>query len=131
MRTRELRHWWNSHQELDDAIAVVVRADADLEPIDRAVEVASDSSDRLKPDGLQLEKRRYGVLDDGDGGTGIDHHVMGNRLPLRTFFREELDIRGVRREKYLDERPLLRELARNDLPLVNALNHESGRPLTR
>jgi hypothetical protein len=66
--------------------------------IDRAVEVSGDTGDRLKPDGIQMEELGYGVFHNCDLGAGIDHHARGDRFPCRAFFRQELDVGGMRRE---------------------------------
>jgi len=131
MRACELRHRWNREdvgRKLDVTIVVMVRTDANLEPIDRTVEIPGDSGDSLKADGLQIEELRYGILDDRNLSAGIDHHPMGNRLPGSTFLRQQLDVGGVWRKKHFYQRPLFDELAPRDLPVMNDVRHESGSP---
>ena len=78
-----------------------------------------------------MEKLRYGVLDDGEICTGVDHHPMRYRLPGPIFLRQELDVGGMRREQHLDERTPCDELALDYLSLVNDSNHVAGKPLRR
>ena len=117
MRTSELRNRRNRNhigQEPDDVRGAIARTDVDLEAVDGAVQISGDPADSLVAERLQGEELRDSVLDDGDLGTGVDHHLMRNRLPVRAFIRQKLDICRVWCEDDLDERPMLYELASHE-----------------
>jgi len=133
VRTRDVRYRWYCNDvrgELDrlsDSI-VIATDDGNPEPIHRTVEIAGDTADRLIARWHQGEKPRYGLLDDRDLRSGIDHHLVDDRLPRRSFTREGFDVHRMRAERDFHERALLDELAeRNDRPLMNDPSHADMR----
>jgi len=133
VRTRYVRYRWNCNDvrgELDRFFNPIVVAtdDGNSEPIDRTVEIASDTADGLVACWNQREEPRYGLFDDRDLRAGVDHHLVDDRLPGRFFARESFDIDRVRAERHFHERALLDEFVeRNDRPLMNYPSHADMR----